>query len=156
MATLTVKLEETLRLNGQDFSSSSTKSISSITQVLKTIIEVSTTTGTIFSFAAAASGLGTFDQDDVEYVRLTNLDATNFIIIGVEKETSTSSGYWIKLDAGRSFILPTSNASTEHPEFAAHDSAHAVPSFVDIESITADADTAACQLEIFIALNTTT
>ena len=45
---------------------------------------------------------------------------------------------------------------TEHPEFAAHDSAHAVPSFVNTEVITADADPAACNIELMVAMNSTT
>ena len=40
MATLTVQIRETLNLNGKEQGSINTKTISDITQVLKTIVEV--------------------------------------------------------------------------------------------------------------------
>ena len=52
--------------------------------------------------------------------------------------------------------MPTPNVTTEHPQFAASDSAHAVSTFRDIEAITADADTAACNIELMVAMNATT
>ena len=42
---------------------------------------------------------------------------------------------------------------TEHPTFFAVDNAHATSGHVDIDSVTADADTASCQLEVLIAMN---
>ena len=155
-STLKVTLSEELTLEGTQYNSSRTKTYSTITSVYKHIISVSTTTGTILNFADAASGIGTLDRDSIEYLRITNLDDTNFVILGFEKEASTASGYWIKLDAGKSYIMATPNVTTEHPQFAAHDSDHAVPSFVNTEAITADADTASCNLEIMVAMNSTT
>ena len=155
-STLKVTLQEDLTIEGVNYSSSRTKTFSTITSVYKHIIAVSTTTGTILNFADAASGVGTLDRDSIEYLRITNLDTTNFVILGFEKEASTASGYWIKLDAGKSYIMATPNVTTEHPQLAAHDSAHAVPSFVNTEAITADADTAACNIELMVAMNATT
>ena len=118
-----------------------------------TIIETLTLDGQVFD----STKISTLDQDDVEYVRLTNLDSTNFITIGIEKESSTASVAAFKLDAGRSFILPTSNTATEHPQFFTSDAAHdSSATQIDIETITALADTGVCRLEVFIALNTTT
>ena len=151
--TLKVTLSESLTVDGTDYGSTRAKTFSTITNVYKTTVNVSTTSGTILNLAAAAGNIGTLDQDLIEYMRITNLDDTNFVILGFEREASTASGYWVKLDAGRSFIVPTANTTTEHPDFASHDSAHAVPSFVDIEVITADADTAACNIEILVAMN---
>ena len=157
MATLTTKVTESITLNGQSFDSSHTKTISSITQVIKSIIEIPTSEINLLTFASAATGLSTLDQDDVEYVRITNLDTTNYITIGIEKESSTASVAAFRLDAGRSFILCTSNASAEHPQFFVSDAAHdSSATQIDIETITALANTAACELEIFVALNTTT
>ena len=157
MGTLTVTLKETLNLNGIEQGSTNVKSITDITQVLKTIIECPTSEINIVTFASAATGISTLDQDDVEYVRLTNLDTTNYITIGIEKESSTASVAAFRLDAGRSFILATSNASTEHPQFFTSDAAHdSSATQIDIETITALANTGTCKLEVFIALNTTT
>jgi len=152
-STLKYTLSEDLEINGTYYSSSKVQTITTITNVYKHVFTATTTSSTILSFADDHGDVGTLDRDTIEYMRITNLDDTNFVIIGFEKEASTASGYWIKLDAGRSFIVPIPNVTTEHPQFAAHDSAHAVPSFVDIESITADADTASCNLEIMVAMN---
>tara|TARA_R100001594_G_scaffold39285_1_gene70770 strand:+ start:3504 stop:3977 length:474 start_codon:yes stop_codon:yes gene_type:complete len=157
MSTLTVTIKEALTLNGREQGSTNTKTISNITQVLKTIVECPTSEINLLTFASAATGVTTLDQDDVEYIRMTNLDTTNYITIGIEKESSTASIAAFRLDAGRSFIVATSNASAEHPQFfasaAAHDSS---ATQIDIETITALANTAACKLELFVALNTTT
>ena len=85
-------------------------------------------------------------------MRITNLDSTNFVELGFE-DTSGNNAYFVKLDAGRSFIVPTPNLTTEHPTFFANDGGHATGSHVDINSITADADTAACNIEILVAMN---
>jgi len=157
MATLRVQIKETLNLNGKEQGSTNTKTIENITQVLNTIVEVPTSEINLLTFASAATGVSTLDQDDVEYIRITNLDDTNFITIGIEKESSTASVAAFKLDAGRSFIVATSNASAEHPQFFTSDAAHdSSATQIDIETITALADTGACKLELFVALNTTT
>ena len=157
MATLTTKVIETWTLNGQKYDSTQTKTISDITQVLKTIVECPTSEINLLTFASAATGISTLDQDDVEYVRLTNLDSTNYITIGIEKESSTASVAAFRLDAGRSFIPCTSNASAEHPQFFIDDDGHGSSGTqIDIETITALANTATCKLELFVALNTTT
>ena len=157
MATLTTKVTESIVLNGQNFASSHTKTIDSITQVIKSIIEIPTSEMNLLTFASAATGMSTLDQDDVEYVRITNLDSTNFITIGIETLADGDSVAAFRLDAGRSFILCTSNASAEHPQFFVNDSGHnSNGTQIDIETITALANTAACELEIFVALNTTT
>ena len=153
-STLKVTLQEDLTIEGINYSSSRTKTFSTITSVYKHIIAVSTTTGTILNFADAAAGIGTLDRDSVEYLRITNLDTTNFVVISLKDGSAAVAA--VRLDAGRSLILPTPNTTTEHPQLAAHDSAHAVPSFVNTEAITADADTAACNIELMVAMNATT
>ena len=157
MATLTTRVTESIVLNGQSFASSHTKTISDITQVIKSIMEIPTSEMNLLTFASAATGMSTLDQDDVEYVRITNLDSTNFITIGIETTAGADSVAAFRLDAGRSFILCTSNASAEHPTFFVNDAGHnSDGTQIDIETITALANGAACELEIFVALNTTT
>ena len=152
-STLKVTLSEECNIEGVNYGGIRTKTYSTITSVYKHIISVSTTSATILNFADAAGDVGTLDRDSIEYLRITNLDDTNFVILGFEKETSTASGYWVKVDAGRSFIVPVSNTTTEHPDFSVNDSGHAVASYGEIESITAKANTAACNIEIMVAMN---
>ena len=152
-STLKVTLTENLTVDGNDYSSVRTKTFTTITNVYKTTVAVGTGGGTILNLAASAGDIGTIDEDTIEYMRITNLDTTNYVEIGFEKETSTASGYWVKVDAGRSFIVPVSNTTTEHPDFSVNDSGHAVASYGEIESITAKANTAACNIEIMVAMN---
>tara|TARA_R100000458_G_C8270983_1_gene245718 strand:+ start:2142 stop:2609 length:468 start_codon:yes stop_codon:yes gene_type:complete len=155
MATLKVTLQEECNIEGVNYGSTRTKTFSSITSVYKHIVSVSTSGGEILAFADAAGNVGTLDRDSIEYLRITNLDGTNFVELGIE-DTSGNNAYFVKLDAGKSFILPTPNTTTEHPTFFAVDNAHATSTHVNINSITADADTAACNVEIFVAMNSTT
>ena len=166
MATLTTKVTENIVLDGQSYSASHTKSISDITQVLKTVIEVpagTVKTLDVIGFASAATGIATLDQDDVRYCRITNLDATNFVCLGIE-DTGGNNAYYIKLDVGRSYILPVPDNNSDgdftHPSFFADDSGHTFDdsseNFVDVTSITAYAHTAVCKIELYIALDTTT
>ena len=152
-STLKVTLTENLTVNGSDYNSQRTKTFTTITNVYKTTVAVGTGGGTVLNLAASAGDIGTLDEDTIEYFRITNLDTTNYVELGFEKESSTASAYYVKLDAGRSFIVPVSNTTTEHPDFFATDSAHAVGTYVEIESITAKANTAACNIEIMVAMN---
>ena len=153
-STLKVTLTENLTVDGNNYSSERTKTFTTITNVYKTTVAVGTGgMSEVVALAASAGNIGTLDRDTIEYFRITNLDTTNYVELGFEKESSTASAYYVKLDAGRSFIVPVSNTTTEHPDFFATDSAHAVGTYVEIESITAKANTAACNIEIMVAMN---
>tara|TARA_R110002167_G_scaffold150128_5_gene343731 strand:+ start:2699 stop:3163 length:465 start_codon:yes stop_codon:yes gene_type:complete len=151
-STLKVTISEELNLEGTSYSATKTKTFTTITSVYKTIVNVSTSGGEVLAIAAAAGNIGTLDQDLIEYIRITNLDTTNFVELGFE-DTSGNNAFFIKLDAGRSYIVPISNLTSEHPTFFCTDAAHATGTHVDIDSITADAHTAACNLEIMVAMN---
>jgi len=152
-STLTVTISEDLIIEGVNYSTTRSKTFSTAETVHKTIQSIGTGGATILNLAASAGDLGTLDEDTIEYMRITNLDSTNYVEIGFEKESSTASGYWVKLDAGRSFIVPLSNTTTEHPDFSVNDDGHAVASYGEIEVITAKANTAACRIEIMAVMN---
>ena len=65
---------------------------------------------------------------------------------------STSGGEVLAIAAAAGNI-GTLNLTSEHPTFFCTDAAHATGTHVDIDSITADANTAACNLEIMVAMN---
>ena len=152
-STLTVTISEDLIVGGTNYSTTRTKTFSTAETVYKTIQSIGTGGGTILNLAASAGDLGTIDEDTIEYMRITNLDTTNYVELGFEKESSTAAAYFVKLDAGRSFIVPLSNTTTEHPDFFAVDNAHAVGTYMEIETITAKANTADCRIEIMVVMN---
>jgi hypothetical protein len=147
-ATLTVTITESISLNGQDKGSTNTLTIASVTEVSQRIIEIPTSEVTILSFQATNPGAGTFDEADVRYIRLTNKDDTNHIQLTFASENNNECAH--KLDAGHSFILAGDNSGGVVDVHDASASALTV-SFDDLTSITALADTAACDLELFVA-----
>ena len=138
-AVLTVTLTEAITLNGYDQGSQNIATVGSVVEVSKRIVTCPTTEITVVSFGAAASA-GTFIDADARYVRITNLDDTNFVSLNIEGEGATD--FTIRLDASASAMFMGSLVNF------ADISGYALE---NLTAIKADADTAACDLEIFVA-----
>jgi hypothetical protein len=146
-ATLTVKITESILLNGSDQGATNTLSIGSINEVSKRIVSCPTSEIIILSFSTV-SAAGTFIEADVRYIRITNKDDAHHVTLTFADEDSTE--FALKLDKGQSFIY---NADLEG---GVVDTMHAGGSALTVElndlvSITSIAHTAACDLEIFVA-----
>ena len=146
-ATLTVTITVAISLNGQDKGATNVLTIASVVEVSQRIVEVPLSEITILAFQATNPGAGTFDEADVRYIRLTNKDDTNFIQIIIASENSNESAH--KLEKGHSMLIAVSDEGVVNVHDA--DSSALTVSFDDITSITALADTAACDIEIFVA-----
>ena len=146
---LKVTITEAITLGGVDRGSTFSKTISSISKLYNEIISVPTSDSLIVTFATAKAG-GSFVASSesgtkMQYMRITNLDDTNFVYLLIGETQGTNQYNQYKLEAGKSFVLcatdnlnRTTNASTD--TFATH-----------IDTIHAKSDTAACDLEIYIA-----
>ena len=149
-ATLTVTLTEAVTLNGQDKGATNTLTIASVTEVMQRIINVPASEMTVLNFTATNPGSSTaigLNEADVRYIRMTNKDDTNFIQVTIISENSNECAH--KLEAGHSIMIPISAEGVVDVHDA---SASALTvSFDDITSVTALADTAACDMEIFVA-----
>lgn len=141
MATLTVSIKEELTLNGVDQGGEYVMS-ETVTQCYKRIITCTTTEQSVLLFAAADAA-GTLKDATADYIRITNLDSTNFVQLRVVGGTSQ---YYVKLEAGDSWIGGNSLM------YADATGTSATESFIPIDAIYADADTASCDVEIFAAL----
>ena len=146
-ATMTVTVSESVTLNGKNQGGTNTLSIASIAEVSKWIATITTTEATILTFSAAV-GQGTYIAASVRYMRFTNLDDTNFIMLTFKDEDNTECR--VKVDAGQSFIFNADNAGGLVDTMKANGSALS-SGLADLYDVTADADTASCDLEIFIA-----
>ena len=71
-ATLTVKITENIDLNGKNQGGTNTLSISSIAEISKRILTITTTESTIATFSAAVASAGHYVAADVRYIRFTN------------------------------------------------------------------------------------
>jgi len=154
MATLTTKVIEEITLNNNSYNSERSLDISSVNEIVKRIVTISTTETGLLGFATASSTdlsksylAGQFDEDDVRYIRITNLDSSNHIMLTFRDEDNTE--FRMKVDAGHSFIYPGDNSGGVVDTMKAAGSALA-SGLADLVDITVDADTAACDVEIFV------
>mgnify|MGYP003137248013 FL=1 len=154
MPTLTTTITETLSIEGQRYDSQRIKSVDNITQVLKTVVTVNETESVLLTFADDAVGVGTVDRSSVAYLRITNLDLTDYVTLAFKD--GTASVYAVRVDAGSSFIVPISNTTNEKPLMFATDDNANVGSMVEIDTITADSSSGSIEMEVMMALNATT
>jgi len=147
-ATLTVTLTEAVSLNGYDQGSSNTLTIASITEVSKRIVNVPTSERILLAFAASQPAAGEFVEADVRYIRITNKDDTNHVSLVFRDEEGAE--FAMKLDKGQSFIYNADLSGGVVDTMDANSSALTV-ALADLVDITATADTAACDLELFVA-----
>ena len=147
-STLTVTLTEAISLNGYDQGSSNTLSISSINEVHKRILTVPTSEIEVVAMSTANSS-GTFIEGDVRYMRFTNLDDTNHVTLTFKNENDDE--FAIKLDKGQSFIYNGDMSGGVVDTMDGIDGTGLTVSLGDLVNVTAFADTAACDLEVFVA-----
>ena len=147
-STLTVTLKESLTLDGRDYGGNQSYSFSSIGNVTRRIETVTTTEATIITFSTSM-GPGQYIPGQVKYLRFSNLDDTNHIVLTFANENDDEAA--IKLDAGQSFVINGDNSGGMVDVLDAIDGTGLTYSLGDLKSVTADADTASCDMEIFIA-----
>ena len=147
-ATLTVTLTESISINGKDQGGTNTLTIASVNEVYKRIVTATTTEQIILAFGTAVAA-GQFIKSEVVYIRITNKDDTNHVAITFRNEDADEFG--VKLDKGQSLIYngDLSGGVVDTMEAAAV--AITPNTFADLVDITADADTASCDLEVFVA-----
>ena len=137
-STLTVKITETISLNGSPHGATNTKTIASINEISKRILTITTNEATIATFSGAVASSGHFNDSFVRYMRFTNSDNDEFAM---------------KVDAGNSFMVFADNSGGMVGMFnaiAAGDAASDT-ALGSLTTIQADANTGNCDLEMFVA-----
>ena len=150
-AKLTVRLIEDVELNGRKLGNTNKYEVSGINEVTERILTITTAESTIATFSAAVASAGHYVAANVRYIRFTNLDDTNFITLTFRNQDNDEVA--LKLDAGQSFIWNGDNADGMTAVFNATQDADAASdtAFGSLTNIQADANTASCDLEMFIA-----
>jgi hypothetical protein len=138
-ATLTYQTTETVTLNGKVYGNSNTLTVANINEVDQRIVSIPTSLITLLAFGTAAAA-GTFVRANVKFLRITNKDDTNFVMLKIVPTADTP--VWFKLEAGKTFELHAMSIEN-NSSFSAFDT---------IDGISAQADTAAVDVEYFIAL----
>ena len=146
-STMTVTISESITLNGKNQGGTQTLSIPSIATVSRRIIDVPASEVEIIAMSTAVAA-GTFIESDVLYIRITNLDDTNHVTLTFKDEDNTEVA--LLLDKGQSFIYNGDLSGGVVNTMHAGGSALTV-SLNDLVNVTATADTAACDVEVFVA-----
>ena len=149
-STLTVTLKEGLTLDGRDYGGSQSYSFSSIGNVTRRIETITTTEAEVITFDTTVAA-GQYIPANVKYMRFSNLDDTNFITLTFKNENNDEAA--IKLDAGQSLIWNGDNSGGMVDVLNATEAADANSDVAlgDLKSVQADANSASCDLEIFVA-----
>jgi len=142
-ATLTVTIKESIKLKGKEQGDTTTLKITDINEVSSRISTVSTSEVSIISFGTAVSA-GTYVESDVRYIRITNLDDTNYATLNIEGDSSTD--FSVRLDPGASHLIISSSDTgvVDYGDISGS-------TLEDLTAVKATADTAAVDLEIFVA-----
>ena len=138
---LTVTVSEDIKLNGQQVGSKTIQTISGINEASRRIFSVPTYETEILALSSSAGG-GTYVTTDMQYIRVSNLDDTNFVRLTFS--SGSLNRYDMKLPAKRTAIFTAASISGS-------DGGASFGSFVDFDSMKASADTASVDLELFVA-----
>jgi hypothetical protein len=141
MATLNVTISEDLVLNGQTIASKNSASYT-VTSIDHRIIKCTTTEQTVLLFNSADAA-GTVKDATLKYLRFTNLDSTNFVVVRVK---GNNEEYFVKVPAGASFVLSDGQMDANDTVGGG-----ATVSLANIDEISIDADTATCDVEMYAA-----
>ena len=150
-ATMTVRVVESIKLNGTEQGAINTKTFASINEISKRIMTITTTEATIATFSAAVASAGHYVAANVRYMRFTNKDNTNYITLTFRNQDNDEAA--IKLDSGQSFIWNADNDGGLVDVLNATQDADAASDTAlgDLTNIQADANGSSCDLEMFIA-----
>ena len=150
MANLLVTHTEDITLNGQQFGSTNSLQITGINEVDKSIITCTTDKVEILGFIASGVAHGSFIEANVRYMRFTNLDTTNFVVLFFTNESSDEVA--IKLDKGQTFVWnPDTSGGVVDNMDANSGGAASSGQLADITKVSVQTDTASCKLEILVA-----
>lgn len=144
--TLKVKIQEDIVLDNQDYGSKRILEISSIDEVYKRIVTCpasQTTTVVVFN-SNVYSANGAVDVEDSKYIRITNLDSSNAVEIGL---VGAATNYQVTLAAGQSHIL----GSADDLLLAEADTSPSFGTMTDLGKISCRPNGSAVNLEVFVA-----
>lgn len=144
-ATLTVQVREEITLNGRKLGGQNIHKIKSINEVSERVLSVPTTEVKILGLSGTV-GAGTYVTSDIQYIRLTNLDNTNFVRLSfISGSAGTSlNRFDVKLEAERTMVFTNASisGSAEGASFS---------SFSNFDALKAKANSAAVDVELFVA-----
>ncbi len=140
-STATVTISEQLVLGGTDRGGSHTRTIENIAEADRRVMTVDSSNEIDLIELNSDNGQGKFVRSSIKYIRITNLDNTNFLRVRFKKSGAETAD--VKVDAGATFMLSSGSMDADT-------SAGAFSAFVDIDNISAQADTADVDIEYVV------
>ena len=132
MPTLTYTIKESVTINGKVVGNEIVKAVSNVNRYQQFTMTIPTSGPIgVVEFGATAE-YGVVEDASLKYVRITNLDSTNFVTLSFGNGTSVSG---FTLQAGGSFILTSDTLDA-----------------IQLNYIKGTADTADCEIEVFIGI----
>lgn len=144
-STLTVVIQETIKLNNNDYGSRTEINLGKINEVSQRVLTVPTHKVSILTLSSS-NGAGTYASGSLQYARITNLDNTNHVRLTFMSSSggTTKNKCVFRLDPKKSFII-TNDAYSGSGTGTTWD---AFQSFSDIKAI---ASSSAVDVEVFVA-----
>ena len=145
--TMTITITESLDVGTtvMDTATSVAKTVT-VNDIYKRVVSCPTSEILLYDTHDSNVAGSTFDDDLVTYVRVTNHDSSNYVILRVKNADNDEFAY--KLNAGESFLLWKHEATMNAATAATIDIG---TGWHDITSLKATANSGACDLEIVIA-----
>jgi hypothetical protein len=140
-STATITISEGLTLGSVDRGGSHTRTIQNIAEADRRVMTVSSSGEMDLIELNSNNGQGKFIRSSIRYIRITNLDNTNFLRVRFKNSGAETAD--VKVDAGATFMLSTGSMDADT-------SAGAFSAFVDIDNISAQADTADVDIEYVV------
>lgn len=140
-STATITISEGLTLGGVDRSGAHTRTIENIAEADRRVMTIDSANEIDVIELNTANGQGKFVRSSIKYIRITNLDNTNFIRVRFKKSGAETAD--VKVDAGATFMLSSGSMDADT-------AAGAFSAFVDIDNISAQADTADVDIEYVV------
>ena len=145
MATLTITLTEAVTMgDGSTDRGTTNTHTETVNEVSHRVMDVGTAYVDIVKFGAAASA-GTFKDDSIQYLRITNLDGSADITLKVKM---TDSQYFVKLETEDHFILGNNKMDAMEDGDTALSTSETL---ANIDSIAAKSSSGTIQIEVFVA-----
>mgnify|MGYP003134466551 CR=1 FL=1 len=99
--TLTVKVTETIALNGTNMDATNTLTVNAINEINQRIVTLAPQDIIILYEFGTVVGPGKFIYANTQYLRVTNKDDTNPLHVNV---CTASTNQWVSVTAGQSFM----------------------------------------------------
>ena len=138
---MTVTINESIKLDNDDYSSRTQFEVHNISEVSKRIFTVPTHQVDLMILSSSA-GAGTFLSSSIKYARLTNLDNENFVRLTFTSGSNNQTEF--KLEPMKSFVF-TNDAYSGSAAGGVFDS------FASFTNLKGKANSSACDIELYIA-----